>query len=207
MGTPTSGTITLNQVHVEAGGSSGSQASFNDSDIRLMSGSNQNTQFSMSDMYSRAADFQASATVGYGSSHFQQGYANFTTNYKGYLSGITSPANLSPNSESDYMGGGTIGNVAISQLSTSSQVHTFSISAGGTPSATVPNDDINIFNSVVVNTTTYDRGDFTYSSSSNTCTLNFVVSAPPGDFVASDTTNPPFPAHGTTYYVTFRRRV
>ena len=30
MGTPASGTITLDEVHVEAGGSSGSQASFND---------------------------------------------------------------------------------------------------------------------------------------------------------------------------------
>ena len=206
MGTPTSGTITLNEVHVEAGGSSGSQASFNDSDIRLMSGSNQNTQFSMSDMYSRAADFQASATVGYGSTHFQQGYANFTTNYKGYVGGITSPANLSPSSESSYMGGGTIGQVGISQLSTSSNVITFTISSGGTPSATVPNDDINVFNSVVVNTTTYDRGDFTYSSSINTCSLSFVVDSP-GTVVASNTVNPPFPAHGTTYYVTFRRRV
>ena len=44
MGTPASGTITLDEVHVEAGGSSGSQASFNDSDIRLISGSNQNSQ-------------------------------------------------------------------------------------------------------------------------------------------------------------------
>ena len=40
MGTPASGTITLNEVHVEAGGSSGSQCSFNDSDIRLICGSN-----------------------------------------------------------------------------------------------------------------------------------------------------------------------
>ena len=64
MGTPASGTITLNEVHVEAGGSSGSQCSFNDSDIRLISGSNQNTQFSMSDMYARAADFGFAGTTG-----------------------------------------------------------------------------------------------------------------------------------------------
>lgn len=207
MGTPTSGTISLNEVHIEAGGSSGSQVSFSDGDIRVMCA--QNTlfgQFSMSDMYGRAADFQASATVGYGSTHFQQGYANFTTNYKGYVGGITSPANLSPSLESSYMGGGTIGNVSISQLSSSSNLLTFTISSGGTPSASVPNDDINVFNSVVVNTTTYDRGDFTYSSSSNTCSLSFVVDSP-GTTVASNTINPPFPAHGTTYYVTFRRRV
>tara|TARA_B100000214_G_scaffold168529_1_gene121068 strand:- start:2555 stop:3181 length:627 start_codon:yes stop_codon:yes gene_type:complete len=208
MGTPTSGTISLNEVHIEAGGSSGSQVSFSDSDIRVMCA--QNTlfgQFSMSDMYSRAADFQASATVGYGSTHFQQGYANFTTNYKGFVNGVTSPANLSPTSESDYMGGGTIGNISVAQLSSSSNVHTFAINANNTPSASTPNDDVNVFNSVVVNTTTYDRGDFTFSNSGNTCQLSFVVTVPSGFFVASDTINPPFPAHGTTYYVTFRRRV
>ena len=35
---PSSGTISLNQIHIEAGGSSGSQASLNDADIRAMIG-------------------------------------------------------------------------------------------------------------------------------------------------------------------------
>ena len=35
---PSSGQIDLNAIHVEAGGSSGSQASLNDSDIRAMIG-------------------------------------------------------------------------------------------------------------------------------------------------------------------------
>jgi len=35
---PSSGSISLNQIHVEAGGSSGSQASLNDADIRAMIG-------------------------------------------------------------------------------------------------------------------------------------------------------------------------
>ena len=205
MATPASGTISLNQVHVEAGGSSGSQCSFNDSDIRSICASGLGTSLSMSNMYSRAADFQASATVGYGSTHFQQGYANFTTNYKGFVAGITSPANLSPTSESDYMGGGTIGHVAISEISTNYFVHTFMISCGSMPSSSVPNDDNNVFNSVVVGSTTFDRGAFSFSSSSNTITLSQVASNP-GVYVASGSNNPPFPNSGT-YYVTFRRRV
>ena len=35
---PSSGAISLNQIHIEAGGSSGSQASLNDADIRAMIG-------------------------------------------------------------------------------------------------------------------------------------------------------------------------
>ena len=35
---PSSGQITINQIHVEAGGGSGSQAAINDSDIRAMIG-------------------------------------------------------------------------------------------------------------------------------------------------------------------------
>mgnify|MGYP003122232336 FL=1 len=34
MALPSSGQITLNQIHVEAGGSSGSQVGINDSDVR-----------------------------------------------------------------------------------------------------------------------------------------------------------------------------
>ena len=205
MATPASGTISLNQVHVEAGGSSGSQCSFNDSDIRSICASGLGTSLSMSNMYARAADFQASATVGYGSTHYQLAYANYTTNYKGYVAGITSPANLSPTSDSDYMGGGTIGNVSISSISTNFPLHTFIISCGGASSSNVPNDDNNVFNSVVVGSTTFDRGAFSFSTGSSTITLSQVATNP-GVYVGSGSNNPPFPNSGT-YYVTFRRRV
>ena len=35
MALPTSGALSLNAIHIEAGGSSGTQASLNDADIRL----------------------------------------------------------------------------------------------------------------------------------------------------------------------------
>tara|TARA_B100000214_G_C23948792_1_gene619340 strand:+ start:81 stop:698 length:618 start_codon:yes stop_codon:yes gene_type:complete len=205
MGTPASGAISLNEVHIEAGGSSGSQASFNDSDIRLISGSNQNTQFSMSDMYDRAADFIQSGTVGTGSSTFTQSYISITTYYRGFTAGITSPANLSPTSESSYLGGGTISGVYCSSSTVfGTGQKSFYISCNA---ANLSNNDSSIFNSVVVNTTTFDRGDFTFTTGGTGTTLQITDQAPNVGFVNTTDTVAPFPANNTTYYVTFRRRV
>ena len=205
MGTPASGTITLNEVHVEAGGSSGSQASFNDSDIRLMSGSNQNTQFSMSDMYDRAADFVQSGTVGTAAVTSSSGYFSATSYYRGFYVGITSPANLSPTSESSYMGGGTIDRVYCSSSSiVGSSLKSFIIQSNASNTS---NNDSSVFNSVVVNSTTYDRGDFTFSSGSSFTKLQIDDVAPGVGFTNTTDTVAPFPANNTTYYVTFRRRV
>ena len=48
---PSSGQITLNQIHVEAGGSSGSQAALNDADIRSMIGKSSGATNSFSDYH------------------------------------------------------------------------------------------------------------------------------------------------------------
>ena len=205
MGTPASGTITLNEVHVEAGGSSGSQCSFNDSDIRLICGSNQNTQFSMSDMYDRAADFVQSGTVGTGSVTSSSGYFSSTSYYRGFNSGITSPANLSPTSESSYMGGGTITGVfCTSSTIGGTELKSFIIQSNA---ANTSNNDSSIFNSVVVNSTTYDRGNFTFSSSSSLTKCQIDDIGTGVGFLNTTDTVAPFPANNTTYYVTYRRRV
>lgn len=51
MALPSSGAISLNQMHVEAGGSSGSQVSLNDSDIRDMISKGSGSQMSFSEWY------------------------------------------------------------------------------------------------------------------------------------------------------------
>lgn len=51
MALQTSGYITLNQIHQEAGGSSGSLCSMNDSDIRALIGKGSGVQSSMSEWY------------------------------------------------------------------------------------------------------------------------------------------------------------
>ena len=48
---PSSGAISLNQIHVEAGGSSGSQAALNDADIRSMIGKSSGASNAFSEYY------------------------------------------------------------------------------------------------------------------------------------------------------------
>jgi len=51
MALPSSGAISLNQMHVEAGGTSGTQASLNDSDIRALISKGSGVQMSFSEWY------------------------------------------------------------------------------------------------------------------------------------------------------------
>lgn len=51
MALQTSGIISLNDIHIEAGGSSGTEASINDSDIRSMIGKSSGAQSSFSEFY------------------------------------------------------------------------------------------------------------------------------------------------------------
>ena len=52
---PSSGTLSLNQIHVEAGGSSASLASINDSDIRGLIGKGSAVQMSFNEWYGASA--------------------------------------------------------------------------------------------------------------------------------------------------------
>lgn len=58
MALPTTGPISLNQIHVEAGGTTGTEASMNDSDIRGLLNAAANSQMTFSGFYG------ASATIG-----------------------------------------------------------------------------------------------------------------------------------------------
>ena len=55
MGLQTSGAISLNEIHVEAGGSSGTQASINDSDIRALISKASGATMSFSEWYGASA--------------------------------------------------------------------------------------------------------------------------------------------------------
>ena len=64
MALQTSGAISLNQIHIEAGGTSGTQASLNDSDIRGLISKASGAQMSFSEWYGASAG--TSYTVGQG---------------------------------------------------------------------------------------------------------------------------------------------
>ena len=69
-----SGAISLNQIHVEAGGSSGSQASINDADIRALIGKSSGATMSFSEWYGASA----AVTIATGNSFYQAG-SQYTT--------------------------------------------------------------------------------------------------------------------------------
>jgi hypothetical protein len=62
MALPTSGSISLNQIHVEAGGGSGTSATINDSDIRGLIGKSSGVQMSFSEWRGASASI-ASGTA------------------------------------------------------------------------------------------------------------------------------------------------
>lgn len=92
-----SGAISLNDFHVEAGGSSGSQCSLNDSDIRGLINKNANSQMSFNEWYGASAILWT-ISLSAGSSSSKTG----TTT--GYMSGIGS---VSDNTV-DFLGGATL---------------------------------------------------------------------------------------------------
>tara|TARA_Y100000401_G_scaffold116150_1_gene121281 strand:+ start:7 stop:603 length:597 start_codon:yes stop_codon:yes gene_type:complete len=61
---PTSGNITLNQMHTEVGGSSGTACTLNDSDIRGLIGKSSGASMFFNEWYGAAAEFQITFTPG-----------------------------------------------------------------------------------------------------------------------------------------------
>lgn len=64
MALQSSGAISLNEIHVEAGGTSGTQASINDSDIRGLIGKTSGAQMSFSEWYGASANTVVTVTQG-----------------------------------------------------------------------------------------------------------------------------------------------
>lgn len=63
MALPSSGAISLNQMHVEVGGASGTQVSINDADIRALIGKGSGAQMSFSEWYGASASTTYSASI------------------------------------------------------------------------------------------------------------------------------------------------
>ena len=72
MALQSSGQISLNDIHVEAGGSSGSQAAINDSDIRDLAGKSSGSQMAFSEWYGATAANTTATRVGGGSTTTNQ---------------------------------------------------------------------------------------------------------------------------------------
>lgn len=91
MALPTSGPLSLNAIHVEAGGTSGTQASINDADIRGLIGKASGAQMSFSEWYGASASFPFTAEflvlAGGGGGGQQQSGAGGGGGYRSSVSG------------------------------------------------------------------------------------------------------------------------
>ena len=101
---PSSGAISLNEIHIEAGGSSGTTASINDADIRALIGKSSGATMSFSEWYGASSAFTTSCTPA--NVPYYRGFAE-----QGSLSNTYSRA-VSPSSDSGSLGaqGGWIPN-------------------------------------------------------------------------------------------------
>ena len=64
MGLQSSGAISLNEIHIEAGGSSGTQATINDSDIRALISKSSGAQMSFNEWYGASAGVTVTLSSG-----------------------------------------------------------------------------------------------------------------------------------------------
>lgn len=87
MALPSSGQITLNEIHVEAGGTSGTQASINDTDIRALIGKTANTQMAFSEWYGASASAQFVGSYGYVNASSVSGTLPISGNISGLANG------------------------------------------------------------------------------------------------------------------------
>jgi len=119
MALQSSGTISLNQIHIEAGGSSGTQASLNDSDIRALISKSSGATMSFSEWYGASASLTetvSSSTTNlnvstkFGSSNFTSNTAKVLVINSGVEVGASSLSNYAINVPSGMGGTLTIQN-------------------------------------------------------------------------------------------------
>ena len=202
MATPASGTISLNEMHVEAGGGSGTECSINDSDIRLIANKSSGAQTAWGDYYSRAKDFTISMTTGGTNVTTTGDYSTTVQRYRGYMnsspSGASNIGSVSPSSDTDYFSNNGFNDLVVhGQQGTTTTYIRVRVSAGS-----VANNDT-AFKSVVIGSSTYNRTDATYETSGGRTQWYWSsTTAPPTDDTSAYA---PFAATGSTTTVVFRR--
>ena len=170
---PASGnSLSLNQMHIEAGGSSGTTCSLNDADIRGLISKSSGVAMAFNEWFGASAsvaDYSTTLTAGHTSVTTTIGYSSSTSAARGFLTtsaslpmfGTTTNniGSLSSTSNSNYFGGNTLH--GISMLGTVGQT-TGTIYLHVATSGQSNSDST--FKEIVINGTTYTRSSGTYSS-------------------------------------------
>ena len=224
MALPASGnSLSLNQMHIEVGGTSGTTCSLNDSDIRGLISKSAGATMAFNEWFGASAsvaDYSTTLTSGHTAVTTTVGYTSYVNAAKGFLTTSASQpmfgtstnniGSLSSTSNTNYFGGNTIHGLAMLGVTTSTTGTIYLYVA----TLNISNSDTS-FKEVVINGTTYTRsnasyssttfGGFAYSSwywsgvqanlSDSSATIGNTASAAMG----------PFPGSGSTCTVTFKR--
>ena len=172
MALPSSGAISLNEIHVEAGGSSGTTCSMNDADILDIKDFSSNTARGLNAWYGAKAKWIITMTTGQttvvtaGSDYV----AGNTERYRGYngSSGTRPATNNTYGSMNDYQDADYLNNKTIYafQVNGSSSQTQPAATAMSLQCADGCSNSDAAFKKVKINSSTYNRSDATYSDSS-----------------------------------------
>ena len=189
MALPASGTIRLDQIHVEAGGISGTPCSLNESDIRGLIGASLNSNMKFTDWYGAANEFVLTiSTLGSWSTNLPGAARNQRYGFQSYNNyGATTGAVA----KTSYFGGNNVVAFWILQNQPNDPVAYVYLEASG--NITNTNDDA--FGSVSVNgAASYSRSaaSFSYDSSTVRSRWSWTTSLATGYGVKS-----PFNASGS----------
>jgi|TARA_B100000085_G_scaffold72233_2_gene64728 hypothetical protein len=214
MALPTSGSISLNQMHTEVGGTSGTTASINDADIRNLVGFASGATMKFDEFYGGAtiSDVNLSMVVGHRDINNSTQYITSVSKERGYsdgpVTGNVAYGTFPTNAPTGYLGAGVFKTLKILGTFNISGIQGTSgtLSLHMTPATGLPNSNVS-FKEVVIHGTSFLRSASTYvSNSSSSTTLwswgNVATGPVPG---LSSQAFPPFPAAGTTITVTFKR--
>lgn len=228
MALPASGnSLSLNQMHIEVGGSSGTTCSLNDADIRGLISKSSGVAMAFNEWFGASAsvaDYSTTLTAGHTSVTTTIGYSSSTSAARGFLTtsaslpmfGTTTNniGSLSSTSNTNYFGGNTLHGISLLGTVgyTTGTIYLHVATSGQSNSDTS-------FKEIVINGTTYTRSSATYSSTTYSSGGNtFDYSGWSWSGVQANLNNSsttfgnfgsssygPFPISGSTCTVTFKR--
>lgn len=177
MALPSSGALSLNAIHIEAGGSSGTTASINDSDIRGLISKGSGAQMSFNEWYGASNTiWTTTVTVGSGNNF---GYTAYGFVRLGNTYGSATDTTV------DFFSGASL--ISLYYSFTTTGVVVFAASGAQSNAG---------FTSVNIDGNTYNRTDATFSQPLGTTSWTWDVGSGSG-------TNPFGTTNGVTKVVTF----
>ena len=201
MATPSSGAISLDQMNVEAGGSSGSAVSINDSQIRFLDNKNANATSSFNDFYGIEAgggimSVGGSVTTTSQTVNYQTIFT--TVAVRGFFGSGNSAGNhgrLTNTTISNFLGGNQIirfrnySRTKTGESAIGPELRLQVTYAGGT----APPNSNTSFTKMLINETTFNRSDATYTNSSASLQAQWTWAHTHTIVTSTSSNDPPFP--------------